>query len=83
MPKFEVLTKSFINNSLAKEGDIVDYDGVPGTNLKPVDGGKKAESEAAALARKADGESLARFHAAAQAGDANAAATSSGAVSKD
>lgn len=42
MPKYRVLEKSYINNSLygpdEAAGDIVDYDGTPGKNLEgPID----------------------------------------------
>ena len=37
MAKFRVLTKSFVNNTLYEEGDVVDYDGVPASNLEPLD----------------------------------------------
>lgn len=40
MPKYKVLAKSFINNSIVEEGDIVDYDGKPGSNLELVEGDK-------------------------------------------
>lgn len=49
MPKYKVLAKSFINNSIVEEGEIVDYDGKPGSNLerikddKPRGGRKDAE----------------------------------------
>lgn len=34
--KYRVLTKSFINNAIREEGDIVEYDGKPGSNLELV-----------------------------------------------
>lgn len=51
MPKYKVLAKSFINNSIVEEGDIVEYDGKPGSNLelieddKPKRGKKAVEAE--------------------------------------
>lgn len=36
MPKYYVLTKSFINNTIAEAGEVVDYDGKPGSNLELV-----------------------------------------------
>lgn len=48
MPKYRVLEKSFINNAIAAEGDIVDFDGKPGPNLEPVD--KPAQAAAAEAA---------------------------------
>lgn len=44
MPKYRVLEPSFINNALVKEGDIVEFDGIPGSNLEPID--KAAKSAA-------------------------------------
>ena len=32
--KYRVLTKSFINNAIREEGDIVEFDGKPGSNLE-------------------------------------------------
>jgi hypothetical protein len=37
MAKYRVLEKSFINNALAEEGDIVEYDGEVSSNLELVD----------------------------------------------
>lgn len=37
MPKCRVLIRSFINNGLREEGDIVDYDGKIGSNLELVE----------------------------------------------
>jgi hypothetical protein len=34
MPKYRVLEKSFINNTLVNEGDIVDYEGDVHDNLE-------------------------------------------------
>lgn len=42
MPKYEVLEKSFIDNHLVDVGTVIDFDGLPGRNLKPLD----AEGEA-------------------------------------
>lgn len=44
MPKYEVLEKSLIGNELFEAGAIVEYDGYPSGNLKPLD----AEGEAKA-----------------------------------
>jgi hypothetical protein len=40
MPKCRVLVRSFINNGLREEGDIVDYDGKIGSNLELVESEK-------------------------------------------
>jgi hypothetical protein len=36
MPKYHVLVKSFINNTIAEAGEVVEYDGKPGSNLELV-----------------------------------------------
>lgn len=38
MPKYRVLVRSFINNGLREEGDIVEYDGKAGSNLELLEG---------------------------------------------
>jgi len=38
MPTYRVLAKSFINNAIREEGEIVEYDGNAGSNLELVDG---------------------------------------------
>jgi len=40
MAKYRVLVKSFINNSIAEPGDVVEYDGKPGSNLELVEADK-------------------------------------------
>jgi len=40
MPQYKVLAKSFINNSIVEEGEIVEYDGKPGSNLELIDDDK-------------------------------------------
>ena len=37
MAKYLVLEKSFINNGIREEGEIVEYDTRPGSNLKLVE----------------------------------------------
>lgn len=37
MPKVRVLEKSFINNTIVEEGEIVEYEGKLGTNLELVE----------------------------------------------
>jgi hypothetical protein len=53
MAKYKVLSKSFINNRLFEEGEIVEMDGEAGSNLELIEyaKGKKAKSEP-----KADGD---------------------------
>ena len=38
MAQYRVLTKSFVNNSIREEGEIVEYDGKPGSNLELIKG---------------------------------------------
>lgn len=37
MAQYRVLTKSFINNAIREEGDVVEYDGKPGSNLELIE----------------------------------------------
>lgn len=37
MPKYKVLAKSYINNTIVEEGEIVEYNGKPGSNLQLVE----------------------------------------------
>jgi hypothetical protein len=53
MPKYRVLERSFINNGLREEGDIVEYDGKAGSNLELVDAPAEAEAPAKKWAPKA------------------------------
>lgn len=41
MSKYRVLVKSFINNSIAEEGEIVEYEGRAGSNLELIESGEK------------------------------------------
>lgn len=66
MAQYRVKEKSFIGNALRDEGDIVDYDGVPGANLEPMD---KDANKAAKTANGASNDDIIRQHFAAQAGD--------------
>lgn len=72
MPQFRVLVTSFIDNKLVQEGDVVDYDGIPHTNLEPLD---KPGKTAAAKASQADIDALARQKAAAAGAEPDAAET--------
>lgn len=73
MPKFRVLTKSFINDAIVEEGVIIDYVGTPGPNLEPIDA-----AAAAAPAPDAAGD-LARQKVAAMGGDPDAVDTAAAA----
>ena len=37
MAKYEVTELSFIGGTLRKEGDVIDFEGEPGPNLKALD----------------------------------------------
>lgn len=46
MAKYRVLAKSYINNTIAEVGTIVEYDGKPSSNLELVDASEpKAEAK--------------------------------------
>lgn len=64
MAKYRVLSKSFINNAIVEAGDVVEYDGEPGSNLELVEGEKPAP--------KAKGKGKGAAPAASDAGDAGA-----------
>lgn len=65
MPKYLVLETSFINNRIHEAGDEIDYDGIPSTNLKPIESLPKEVIE---KAENADQESQERIDMAASAG---------------
>jgi len=44
MPTYKVLVKSFINNALLEEGDTVEYDGKPGSNLELIKDVKRKQA---------------------------------------
>ena len=52
MPKYYALAKSFINNTIVEVGDVIDYDGKPGSNLELVPEVKPAVPEAKPSAPK-------------------------------
>lgn len=64
MAKYRVLTKSFINNTIVEAGDVVEYDGKPGSNLELVEADKPEA--------KAKGKGKGAAPAASDAGDAGA-----------
>lgn len=66
MARYEVLEPSFLGTRIYQPGEIFEFDGIPGPNLKPLD--KPAEAKAAEAAAS-DAESLARQKAAAETGD--------------
>lgn len=47
MPRYRVNTRSFINDMLIEEGGEVEYNGIPGSNLDPIDAAaKRAKAKA-------------------------------------
>lgn len=63
MATYKVLSRSFINDRIYEPGTEVEYDGVPGSNLMPVDNAAKE----AAKKRPSKQEIAKRLHAAAEA----------------
>jgi hypothetical protein len=53
MPRYRVNTRSFINGMLVEPGVDVEYDGIPGSNLEPLDEEATAAKAAAAPTRRA------------------------------
>ena len=56
MAKYRVLAKSFVNNALAEEGQVVEYEGEPGANLELIveqEKGKKGKNDNPPAASKA------------------------------
>lgn len=45
MAQYKVLQKSFINNNIVEEGEIIEYDGKPGTNLEPMKSRRSAKPD--------------------------------------
>lgn len=69
MAKYRVTKQSFINHALVNEGDVIEYDGIPGDNLEPMDTPAKTAAKTAA---SADKESLERQQAAAKGAELDA-----------
>lgn len=53
MAQYRVLVKSFINEAIREEGDIVEYAGKPGSNLELVEE-EEAQPKATKKWKKAD-----------------------------
>ncbi len=60
MPKYRVLAKSYIGNTIREVGDVVEYDGKPGKALELIPdaepAAEKAEGEKKGKGKKAEGE---------------------------
>lgn len=55
MAKYRVLVRSYINNAIREEGDVVEYDGRPGSNLELIEVPKEAKAHKAKAPQPADG----------------------------
>jgi hypothetical protein len=53
MPQYRVLKRSFIDNHIREEGDVVNYDGYPSDNLEPLDAEGQAKQKEGIKAAKA------------------------------
>mgnify|MGYP000001570768 FL=1 len=81
MPKYEVLEKSFIDNHIVEVGAVIEFDGLPGRNLKPLDAEGEAKAiEAEKAAEKAMQALIANTRALGQADPNDFAATVASAV---
>jgi hypothetical protein len=81
MARYTVNSKSFVGNAIREEGEVIEYEGIPGPNLTPLDDAAQAEADAAAadaVALKAD--QVARQQAAAQTGDPGNAVPQAGLI---
>lgn len=75
MPKYKVLHESFIDGALVSPGTVIDFKGVPGSNLEPVDADAKAAKKAAGNKPDVtDGAAMAQQMAKTDAGTAQAQA---------
>lgn len=54
MPRYRITTESFIHGRLVKVGDVIEYDGVPGFNMDPVDDAAKKAKKAATTTASRD-----------------------------
>lgn len=53
MPQYRVLAKSFINNTIVEEGDVIEFDGKAGSNLELIENDKPAASKGKGKAKAA------------------------------
>jgi hypothetical protein len=53
MAQYRVLKRSFIDNHIREEGDVVNYDGYPSDNLEPMDDEGRAKQKEGIKAAKA------------------------------
>ena len=42
MPQYRLLAKSFINNTIVEEGDVIEFNGKAGSNLELIEDDKPA-----------------------------------------
>lgn len=77
MPKYRVLAKSYIGNTIREVGDVVEYDGKPGKALELIEEApaeKKLTKKEAEAQAKAEAEAKAKADAEAAAAEAEAKA---------
>jgi hypothetical protein len=55
MPKYRVTATSFIGDQLVQEGELVDYEGLPGFNLVPADAAAQAVVDSLTLQQRREG----------------------------
>lgn len=60
MPQYRVIKRSFIDNHIREEGDVVSYDGYPSDNLEPMDDEGRAKQKEGQKAAKAAMSQLVR-----------------------
>jgi hypothetical protein len=68
MAKYRTLTKSFINNAIVEAGELVEYDGKPGSNLELVEAEKSEAKPKGEAKGKAKGAAPAAPEAGSDAG---------------
>jgi hypothetical protein len=55
MPKYRVITMSFIDDKLIEEGAVIEFDGQPGFNLEPADEAAQAVVDSLTLQQRREG----------------------------
>ncbi len=60
MPKYRAKTKHYLNDRMVEADEVVDYDGIPGTRLEPLDAEARKRMEAADKDREKQRKAFAR-----------------------
>lgn len=71
MPAYKVTALSYLNDRLVQEGETVEYDGLPGSNLEPLDDEGRARKAKAYAARGTTATEAARLRGVLIAGGAD------------